>query len=151
MNREPVGREPAGREPAGRYERGRSMLAAMGGDLGAIVDPVADVAPDLARYAVEFAFGDVYSRPGLAPAQRQLLTVAVLTVMGGCEPQLRFHVGLGLDAGLPPETVVEAILHCLVFAGFPRVVNSIAVAKGVFAERNLLPLPTAESAGSSPC
>lgn len=123
-----------------RYQRGAARLAEMGGDIDAIAAPLADVAPDLARYVGEFAFGDLYTRPGLDLAQRQLVTIAALATLGDTERQLRFHIGVALDAGLAPHDIVEALIHLLAFAGNPRVFNSVLVAKAVFADRGLLPV-----------
>ena len=46
-----------------------------------------ELSPDLATYILEAGFADVYGRPGLDLQQRQLLNVAALTTLGGCEPQ----------------------------------------------------------------
>ncbi len=68
-----------------RFELGEARLAEVDGKAGAeVVEPLGD----LGRYIVEFAFGDIYSREGLGLRDRELATVAVLTAMGGREPQL---------------------------------------------------------------
>lgn len=123
-----------------RFDRGVAMIDQLGGGYEAIVDSLADVAPDLGRFVAEFAFGDVYSRPGLQPPQRQLLTIASLAALGGVEPQLRFHINAALNVGVEPGTIVETLLHCLSYVGFPRTVNAVATAKAVFADRGLLPV-----------
>jgi 4-carboxymuconolactone decarboxylase len=123
-----------------RYRRGWERLAEVDGEGGRrVIESLADVAPDLGRYVVEFAFGDVYSRPGLDLRQRQLVTLAALTTLGGCEPQLEVHVNASLNVGLTPAEVVEAIVHCVPYAGFPRALNAVLVAKRVFAERGVAP------------
>src|SRR5262245_65349877 len=72
-----------------RYERGWERLRELAGDHGErVIEGVRDVAPDLARYVVEFGYGDVYSRPGLDDRTRQLAAIAALTALGGAEPQL---------------------------------------------------------------
>ena len=72
----------------------------------------------------------------LDPRSRQLVTIGVLTALGGCEPQLRIHIGAALNVGLTREEIVEAILHASVYAGFPRALNATFVAREVFAERD---------------
>lgn len=125
-----------------RLQRGRTKLAEIDGEAGQrVIHSLADVAPDLGRYIFEFAFGDVYSRPGLEAPQRQLVTLGALAAMGGAEPQLRVHVEAALNVGLSPEEVVEAIIHTVVYAGFPRALNAIAVVREVLAGRGLLPTP----------
>jgi 4-carboxymuconolactone decarboxylase len=106
----------------------------------AVVDSLEDVAPDLGRYVVEFAYGEIYQRPVLDLRQRQLVTISALTTLGGAEPQLEVHINAGLNVGLTAREVVEAILHCIPYTGFPRVLNAIFVAKRVFEERDVDPL-----------
>jgi 4-carboxymuconolactone decarboxylase len=124
-----------------RFERGWKRLMEVDGEAGRrVVDGLRDVAPDLARYVIEFGFGDVYSRPGLDLRQRQLVTIAALTTMGGAEPQLEVHINAALNVGLTAAEVVEAIMHCAPYTGFPRVLNATFVAKRVFAERGVTPI-----------
>ncbi|WP_405498054.1 carboxymuconolactone decarboxylase family protein [Nocardia sp. NBC_00511] len=121
---------------ADRYRRGLSVLDEVGGLSGrAVVDRLADLAPDLGRYVVEFGYGDVYSDPGLTLPQRQLATVAALTGMGTAAPQLRWHIDGALNVGVTPAEVVETIIHIGLYAGFPAVLNALAIARAAFAER----------------
>ena len=122
-----------------RYTRGSKQLADLGGDIvHDALDTLQEVAPDLKRLIVEFAYGDMYSRPGLAPAQRQTATIAALTAIGGCEPQLEIHVRLALNVGLAPAEIVETVMHVASYVGFPRVLNAMGVVRTVFEERGLL-------------
>lgn len=119
-----------------RFQRGWELLRQvddMGGE--AVVNSLADIAPDLGRYIVEFAFGDIYAREELSLQERELVTIASLLTAGGCEPQLRVHLNGGLNVGLSPEKIVEALIHCVPYAGFPRVLNAVSAAKGVFDSR----------------
>lgn len=121
-----------------RYQRGWEKLMEVDGEGGKwVVDSLQSIAPDLGKYVIEFAFGDIYGRPGLDLKQRQLITISSLTTQGGCEPQLDVHINAALNVGLSPGEVVEAIMHCAPYTGFPRVLNAIFVAKRVFEERNL--------------
>ncbi len=124
-----------------RYDRGAAVLNAVDGDGGRrVIDALADVAPALAHHVVAYGFGDVYGRPGLTPAQRQLVTIGMLTALGGCEPQLEVHVNASLNVGLTPVEIVEAITHTAVYCGFPKALNAMFTAKRVFEERDLLPV-----------
>jgi 4-carboxymuconolactone decarboxylase len=105
-----------------RLERGRATLAAVDGHAGeAVVAPLGD----LGRYVVEFAYGDIYSREGLSLRDRELATVAVLTALGGREPQLRFHLGAALNVGLSRQEVEEVIVQTVPYAGFPTAINAL--------------------------
>lgn len=124
-----------------RYQRGAEVLASVDGEGGqGVVDALADIAPALAHHVVAYGFGDVYARPALAPVQRQLVTLGILTALGGCEPQLDVHINASLNVGLSPVEIVEAITHAAVYCGFPKALNAIFVAKRVFAHRDLLPV-----------
>ncbi|HEU5001126.1 MAG TPA: carboxymuconolactone decarboxylase family protein, partial [Lapillicoccus sp.] len=79
------------------------------------------------RYGIEFNFGDVYSRPGLTLAQRELLTIAALVAIGGLEPQLRGHTRGALNVGCTPTEILETVIHTVQYSGFPRALNAIRV------------------------
>ncbi|MCL6548010.1 MAG: carboxymuconolactone decarboxylase family protein [Alicyclobacillus sp.] len=120
-----------------RFERGWELLKAIHEEGGeGTIASFQDIAPDLGKYIIEFAYGDIYSRPGLDLKQRQLLTIACLTTQGNCEPELAVHINTCLNVGLTRLEIVEAMLHCIPYVGFPRVMNAITVAKRVFSQRS---------------
>lgn len=124
-----------------RYEQGRIVLDAVDGAAGAnVIDALNEVAPELGHQIVAWGFGEIYSRPALAPRDRQLVTLGMLAALGGCEPQLEVHINASLNVGLSPQQIVEAFLHSAVYCGFPRSLNATLTAKKVFAERGLLPV-----------
>lgn len=94
-----------------------------------------DIAPDLSKYVVEFAFGEIYSRPGLDNKQKVLTTISALVAQG--TPQIELHINSGLTVGLKPEEIVGCIVHLIPYTGFPRVLNALKVAKKVFEERGV--------------
>lgn len=115
-----------------RYERGRALLAEINPkNAEKLVENLKDVAPDMHRYVFEFAYGDIYSRPGLDLKTRELLTVAALTAMGW-QPQLKSHISAALATGWTKEEIVEAIMQMAVYAGFPAALNGLAAADEVF-------------------
>lgn len=124
-----------------RYQAGLENLAKVDGKGGeAVIKALEAIAPDLGRFIIEFAFGDIYSREALTLRERELITISVLCAMGGCEPQLKVHIGGALNVGITPEKIVETFLQCVPYAGFPRVLNAVFAAKEVFAERNVRPV-----------
>ncbi len=119
-----------------RYDRGLRLLQQVAGvERPAVLDTLAAIAPDLGRYTVEFAYGDIYDRPGLTLRERQLSTVAALSAMGNAAPQLAFHVNGALNVGCSRREIVETMIHATVYAGFPAALNAIFVAKDAFAAR----------------
>ena|SRR5271157_628998 len=119
-----------------RFETGWERLKEVDGHAGeAVIESLQDIAPDLGRYVIEFPFGDVYSRPGLDLRTRELVTVAALTAMGNCQPQLKVHVNGALNVGCSKEEIVETIIQMAVYAGFPCALNGMAVLKEVVSAR----------------
>lgn len=124
-----------------RYAYGMKVLEQVDGEAGQrIVDSLADTSPELGHQVVAWAFGDMYSRPELVARERQLVTLGVLTALGGCEIELNVHINAALNVGLTATEISEALLHSAVYCGMPRSINATLVAKKVFAERGLLPL-----------
>lgn len=116
-----------------RFERGLELLQRIHQEGGErTLAAFGDVAPDLGKYIVEFAYGDIYSRPGLDLKQRQLLTIACLVTQGDCAAELSVHINTGLNVGLSQAEILESMLHCIPYVGFPRVMNAVATAKTVF-------------------
>lgn len=73
-----------------RYERGWEKLKEIDGEAGErVIDSLRDIAPDFARYLIEFPFGDIYSRPALDLKSREIAVVAAWTALGNAAPQLR--------------------------------------------------------------
>ncbi len=91
-----------------------------------------DLAPDLSRLVVEFAFGEIYSRPGLDNKQKVLTTITALVAQG--KPQISMHVKTGLSVGLTPEEIVGCIIHLIPYVGFPSVLNALKATQEVFKE-----------------
>jgi 4-carboxymuconolactone decarboxylase len=99
-----------------------------------VIAALAGIAPDFARYIIEFPFGDIYSRPGLDLRSREIATIAALTALGNAAPQLKVHIQAGLNVGLSREEIVETIMQMAVYAGFPAALNGLFAAKEVFAD-----------------
>ncbi len=116
-----------------RYERGLAKLHEIDGDAGQrVLDSLSDIAPDFARYLIEFPFGDIYSRPGLDLRSREIAVVAALTALGNAAPQLQVHIQGALNVGVSREEIVETIMQMAVYAGFPAALNGLSAAKTVF-------------------
>ncbi len=123
-----------------RYERGWKRLRELAGEQGErALEGLREVAPDLARYVVEFGYGDVYSRAGLDDRTRQLAAISALTALGGADSQLEYHLGIALNVGVPPAEIVETLIHLAPFVGFARTLNAARAARRVFAARGISP------------
>ena len=122
-----------------RFTQGMKQLKAIDGKGGEnVIKSLEVIAPDLGKFIVEFAFGDIYTRQGLTTTERKLITLSSLLTAGGCEPQLQVHIYGALNVGITPKRIIETFLQCIPYTGFPKVLNAVFVAKKVFAERGLL-------------
>ena len=113
-----------------RYERGRERFLEVHDEKAlAAVRSLGD----LGRAIVEFAYGDVYTRPGLALRDREIAAVAAL-VATGRSSQIPQHLRASLKAGLSPEELREIILQTATIAGFPPAMNAMSTLKSVLKE-----------------
>jgi 4-carboxymuconolactone decarboxylase len=120
-----------------RFDRGWKRLKEINGESGErITETLREIAPDLAKYVIEFPFGDIYSRPGLDLKSREIATVAALTALGNASPQLKSHISGALNVGCTKEEIVEVIMQMAVYAGFPAALNGMYAAKEVFKEKD---------------
>jgi 4-carboxymuconolactone decarboxylase len=88
------------------------------------------------KFVVEFAYGDVHSRPGLTLKEREIAIVAGLTAIGYAPVELKAHINQALAVGCTRQEVIEVIMQMVVYAGFPAAVNGAYVAKEVFEEHD---------------
>ena len=122
-----------------RFTQGMEQLKSIDGKGGEnVIKSLEDIAPDLGKFIVEFAFGDIYTREGLTTEEREMITLSSLLTAGGCEQQLEVHIGGALNVGISPEKVIETFLQCVPYTGFPKVLNAVFAAQKVFAERGLI-------------
>jgi len=78
-----------------------------------------------------YAWGDIWSRPGLDRASRSMITLALLTALGQ-EHELAMHVSAALTNGLTRDQIQEVLLQCAIYAGVPAANRAFAIAQEVF-------------------
>ncbi len=121
-----------------RYEKGKQVLESIQEkSLEELFKSIDDIAPDISRFVVEFPYAEIYTRQEVDLKTRELCTVAALTVLGTV-PQLKDHINAALNVGNTPTEIVEIIMQMSAYCGFPKAINSIAAAKEVFVERDLI-------------
>ena len=96
-------------------------------------NPYADIAPALGDYTEKVLFGDLWKRPGLAPRDRSLVTVATLVALYRTN-ELSFHLAKALENGVTKDELIEVITHLAFYAGWPTANTAVAIARKVFAE-----------------
>jgi 4-carboxymuconolactone decarboxylase len=77
-----------------------------------------------------YAWGDVWSRPGLDRRARSMITLTAL-VATGREHELEMHIRAALRNGLTPDEIGEVLLHCAVYCGVPAANGAFAIAQRV--------------------
>lgn len=92
---------------------------------------VGDFAPKLAELTDEVLFGDVWARAEPSPRDRSLVTVAALIATGSTE-QLSGHLNRAKANGLSESEIAEVIIHLAFYAGWPREMSAIRVARDDF-------------------
>ena len=105
-----------------RRERGLRRLAELGDEPGG--DAFLERMGTLGDWVVDFAFGDVHTRPGLTARERELIIVAVLTTLGSCDPQVAAHIRALRAIDVPWNEIEETILQTCPYAGVPRAINA---------------------------
>jgi 4-carboxymuconolactone decarboxylase len=99
-------------------------------------DDVRMVAPALEKYTQDRVLGDVWKRPGLAPRDRSIVTLAAL-IARNQTVEMPTYFNLALDTGVKPSEISEIITHLAFYSGWSNAMSAVAVAKDVFAERNI--------------
>ena len=84
-------------------------------------------------FITRYAWGEIWSRPGLSRAERSMITLTALVVLRQ-EGELAMHLRAALRNGLTPEQIGEVLLHTAVYAGVPAANRAFAVAREVLAD-----------------
>jgi 4-carboxymuconolactone decarboxylase len=113
-----------------------SLLASGSAQANSRSEDMRMVAPALEKYTQERLFGDVWKRPGLAPRDRSIVTLAAL-IARNQTIELPFYLNLALDNGVQPREVSEIITHLAFYSGWANAMSAVAVAKDVFAARKI--------------
>lgn len=100
------------------------------------LDDVRAVAPALEKHARGTLLGDLWKRPGLAPRDRSIVTLAAL-IARNQTIELDHHLDLALDNGVQPREISEIITHLAFYAGWANAMSAVAVAKDVLARRGV--------------
>ena len=105
----------------------------MSNDLTPAQKMIGDFAPKLVQLNDEVLFADVWERRDLSPRERSLITVSSL-ITGGNTEQLGFHLNKAKENGLTEKEIVEVITHLAFYAGWPKAMSAIMVAKELFSK-----------------
>lgn len=133
------------RSPSDRYQQGMATRRRVLGD--AHVDRASAAATlfdqPFQEMITEGAWGTVWSRPGISPRERSMITIALLAALGHDE-EVAMHVRATANTGASREDITEALMHVAVYAGVPAANRAFKIAKHVFDK-----LDAGESGGES--
>ena len=116
------------------YLKGIEVLTEMTGTEGKqTLETLKEIFPDFEEKIIAFGFGEVYSRPNLDLKMREVVTMTALISQGAFD-QLGFHMKAALRVGLKPEEILEIILHCALYVGFPKACSALGLAGEVLKE-----------------
>jgi 4-carboxymuconolactone decarboxylase len=116
------------------YQKGIDILKQMTDDEGMKgINHLQDIFPDFGDRMVDFGFGQIYSRPNLELKLREVVTITALITQGAFE-QLNFHINSALRVGLKQEEILEIILQCAAYVGFPKACSALVIAGQIFKE-----------------
>ena len=114
-------------------------IAAQKSIFGEHIDAMRAAAPEnqknIQDYLSAYCFGDFYTRKFLTIPERELLTFAILAAQGGCEGQVKAHVGGNAAVGNSKETLLAALTVCMPYIGFPRTLNALGCVNEVLPEK----------------
>ena len=118
-----------------RYEQGLSVRRAVHGD--AHVDRALqnrnDFNAPFQDLLTRYAWGEIWTRPGLPRHTRSLLTVALLVALNRTD-ELRMHIRSAFNNGVTREQIQEVLLQCAIYCGIPAANSAFHSAEQVFAE-----------------
>ena len=118
-----------------RFERGMAVRTEVLGSahVEASMRGADDFSREMQQLVTEYAWGEIWSRPGLARRDRSLLNLAMLTALNRPH-ELRVHLRGALNNGLSKDEIKEVFLQAAVYCGAPAALDSFRVAREVFAE-----------------
>jgi len=87
---------------------------------------------DVQELVTQYCWGDIWNRPGLEPAQRSMINLAMLAALNRPH-ELATHVRGAVNNGLSPEQIKEVLLQVAVYCGVPAALDSFRVAREVLA------------------
>lgn len=123
-------------EEDNRFDKGLGIQKEIFGD---IIEKNRGNAPSnqkhIQDYLSAFCFGDFYTRGGLDLKTRELLTLCILSTLGGADSQVKAHVQGNINVGNNKETMITALTHCLPYMGFPRTLNALACVNEIIPEK----------------
>jgi 4-carboxymuconolactone decarboxylase len=89
---------------------------------------------DFQDLITRYAWGEIWTRPGLPPATRSLLTIGLMIALNRGD-ELRLHLRAAANNGVTTEEIREVLLQCAIYCGVPAANAAFHIAKDIFSEQ----------------
>jgi 4-carboxymuconolactone decarboxylase len=120
-----------------KYDIGFNNFTEIYGEFGLrVIENLKQISPDIVKYIIGFAFGEIYNRKRLDIKSRELVLLSSLLTLGNAVPQLKSHIHGALNVGWTREEIMEVAIQILLYSGFPNSLNGLQIMKEVFEERD---------------
>lgn len=118
-----------------RADQGQAVRRAVLGDehVDRAIAATTEFTAPFQDFITRYAWGDIWSRPGLTRAERSIITLTALAALGH-HNELAMHLRGALRNGLTPEQIREVLLQVAVYAGVPAANSAFAIAAQVLAD-----------------
>lgn len=114
-------------------QKGTNRLCDILGENGkSVIARLSQISPDFAQYIINFAYGDLYARPGFSDRDRELAAVVSLISQGNTGVPLKAHIHGMLNVGWKKNEIIESIIFLIGYIGFPKTVEALITAQEVF-------------------
>ena len=114
------------------YDEGMRVRREVLGDehVDAAIERTTEFTADFQDLITRYAWGEIWTRPGLDRRTRSCITLTALVALGR-DDELAMHVRAALRNGLTPDEIGEVLLQCAVYCGVPAANSAFAIAQGV--------------------
>lgn len=120
-----------------RYQQGMAVRRAVLGDahVDRTVENLTPLNEEFQHFITRYAWGDIWSRPGLDRHTRSMITIAMLIALNR-EAELKMHLNAAFNNGVTREELKELIMHSALYCGLPAANATLHLAQQVFDQRN---------------
>ncbi|HUD36689.1 MAG TPA: 4-carboxymuconolactone decarboxylase [Streptosporangiaceae bacterium] len=81
-------------------------------------------------FITRYAWGEIWTRPGLTRPERSMITLAILTTLGR-DDEIAMHTKAALRNGLTPDQIREVLMHTAIYAGVPAANHAFSIASKI--------------------
>ncbi len=120
-----------------RYETGMKIRREILGDahVDATLARRSELTEDFQDLLTRYAWGEIWTRPGIPRQTRSLLTIVMLVALNR-EEELRMHLRAALKNGVTPEEIREALLHSAIYCGIPAANSAFRIAQEILSAKS---------------